>query len=297
MVTETAAQVWDLAKFTCSAQQCASAGTDRGWQNRRVPTPAGVPVAASSALRELITGPAVPAVVRGVFPTALYVDVGTDLVAVVSRDGLRLPCALVVTEPSAARPLARFSIGDAATMGDGVVSVGDRSFVVRRWWRPRRALPWHPGPQLTARCAAVEALLPPLPHPLPADPGAWSPASMVGLGPGLTPAGDDVLAGMLLTLCAAPAAAPRWEELATETLSLLSRTTSLSATLLQHAAAGRGIPQVLDVVDALAGTGNLPAATARLLAVGHSSGAALAHGVLVAARLVAEDSTRVAKVA
>ena len=244
-------------------------------------------MAASSALRELVTGPAAPGVVRGVFPTAIYVDVGTDLVAIVSRDGLRLPCALVVTEPSSTGPFALVVDGDDATVGDGAVAVGDERFVVRRWWRPRRSLPWHPGPQLTARSAALEAMLPPLPHPVPADPGAWSAASMVGLGPGLTPAGDDVLAGMLLTLSAAPAAVSTWGELATETLALLDRTTSLSATLLRHAAAGRGIPQVLDVVDALAGSGDLEASTVRLVAVGHSSGAALAHGVLAASRLVA----------
>ena len=244
-------------------------------------------MAASSALREIMTGTAAPAVVRGVFPTALYVDVGTDLVAVVSRDGLRLPCALVVADPGTSGPFARIVDGAAATVGDGAVAVGDQRFVVRRWWRPRRALAWHPGPQLTARSAALEALLPPLPHALPADPGAWSPASMVGLGPGLTPAGDDVLAGMLLTLSAAPAAASTCGELATETLALLDRTTSLSATLLRHAAAGRGIPQVLDLVDALAGSGDLEASAVHLVAVGHSSGAALAHGVLAASRMVA----------
>ena len=39
-----------------------------------------------------------------------------------------------------------------------------------------------------------------------------------------------------------------------------------------------------ELVDALARSGDLAAHTARLLAVGHSSGAALAHGVLAATR-------------
>ena len=38
------------------------------------------------------------------------------------------------------------------------------------------------------------------------------------------------------------------------------------------------------LVDALAGSGDLRAATARLVAVGHTSGTALAHGVLAATR-------------
>ncbi len=44
------------------------------------------------------------------------------------------------------------------------------------------------------------------------------------------------------------------------------------------------IPEVTRLLDALAGFGDLPTATARLLAVGHTSGTALAHGVLAATR-------------
>jgi hypothetical protein len=55
---------------------------------------------------------------------------------------------------------------------------------------------------------------------------------------------------------------------------------------------------VTGLVDALAGSGDLTAPTARLLAVGHSSGTALAHGVLAATRQAlaraARPDTRVA---
>jgi hypothetical protein len=293
MVTETAAQMWDLAisPFRPSEPGARASDTIAG-----VLQPTEVPAAAPVAVRPLIAAPARPAAVRGMFPTAVYLDTGDDMIAVVSSDGLRLPCALVVAEPSSARPFAEISGGAAATVGDGAVVVGNDRFVVRRWSHPRRPRALHPGEALSRRVVALDALLAGAPIPLP-DRCALSPSALVGLGPGLTPAGDDVLAAMLLTLSAAPAAESRRDELATETLKLLDRTTTLSATLLRHAVGGRGIPQVIDVIDALGGVGDLAAATARLVAVGHSSGAALARGVLVTARLVAAGATTDAKVA
>jgi hypothetical protein len=249
-----------------------------------VPLPARVPAAAPKALTGLLSGPARTAVVRGVFPTAVYLETGDEVVAVVTTDALRLPCALVLAAPCSSRPFATIRVGDVAEVGEGAVAVGGRQFLVRRWWRPARSRPLQPGPRLAARADALEAMLPPLPAELPPDRRSWRPGTLVGLGPGLTPAGDDVLAAMLLTLTAVPGAATAVAALVAETAPLLTRTTALSATLLRHAAAGRGIPEVTRVVDALAGSNDLAAPTARLLAVGHSSGTALAHGVLAATR-------------
>lgn len=246
--------------------------------------PAGVPVAAPTALTGLLCGPARTAEVRGVFPTAVYLDICDEMVALVSSDALRLPCALVLAAPSSSRPFATVRTDDVVSVGQGAVTVGDRRFVVRRWWRPAGLRPLRPGPRLAARADEIEALLPPPPADLPADRRSWRPGTLVGLGPGLTPAGDDVLAATLLTLSAVPGSATAVSALAAETAPLLTRTTALSATLLRHAAAGRGIPELTSLIDALSGSGDLAAPTARLLAVGHSSGTALAHGVLAAAR-------------
>lgn len=244
--------------------------------------PDGVPVAAPAALRDLLGGPARTAVVRGVFATAVYLDAGDEVVALVTTDALRLPCALVLAAQSSARPFAGIRAGDVAAVGAGAVSVDGTQFLVRRWWRPTPLSALQPGPRLAARAAALEALLPPLPAELPPDRRSWRPPALVGLGPGLTPAGDDVLAAMLLTLCAVPGAATTVAALLAETAPLLTRTTALSATLVRHAAAGRGIPEVTALVDALAGARDLAAPTGRLLEVGDTSGTALAHGVLAA---------------
>jgi sulfur transfer complex TusBCD TusB component (DsrH family) len=98
-------------------------------------------------------------------------------------------------------------------------------------------------------------------------------AELIGRGPGLTPEGDDVVAGMAGVL----AAAARHDEVAALLgRDLRRRTTALSATLLELAARGLG-PEPLQAV--LAGRAS---ALVRLLAMGHSSGRAYARGAAAA---------------
>ena len=107
---------------------------------------------------------------------------------------------------------------------------------------------------------------------------------LLGLGPGLTPAGDDLLAGLLVGLSARPDL--RDPLAAAVQRHAPARTTWLSAELLRLAAAGLAAPAVVAVADALAGHGGddaLPRALPALLAVGHTSGPALARGLLLAA--------------
>jgi hypothetical protein len=109
---------------------------------------------------------------------------------------------------------------------------------------------------------------------------------LLGVGPGLTPAGDDVLAGLLVGLWAFGLAA---EPLRSAVLAAAPvGTTDLSASLLRCAARGESIPEVHELLRATstsAGRSRLDPALDDLLRVGHSSGAALATGVLVAASL------------
>jgi len=100
---------------------------------------------------------------------------------------------------------------------------------------------------------------------------------LLGRGDGLTPVGDDVLAGWLV---ATRAAGRPNDAVAGAVHAALDRTTSLSAALLRHAAAGEAIPAFRSVL-ASGGT----EAVAGLLAVGHSSGA----GMLLGARLALFD--------
>jgi len=121
--------------------------------------------------------------------------------------------------------------------------------------------------------------------------GERSVPSLLGRGPGLTPLGDDVLAGMLVTLTAL--GHPEAMTLRAVVLAGLGRTTFVSAALLRHAADGECVPQVAGLLGALGGDpAAVPVAAAALLAVGHSSGAGLAHGVLAGLRLAGRREVR-----
>jgi hypothetical protein len=112
------------------------------------------------------------------------------------------------------------------------------------------------------------------------DPMA-DPTALVGLGPGLTPAGDDLLAGTLVTLRALDlraAAASVIDRMDT------TRTTPISAALLVEAAQGRAARPLLGLLRSLTGSGEVDAALDGLLAVGATSGRWLAEGVRRALR-------------
>jgi hypothetical protein len=101
--------------------------------------------------------------------------------------------------------------------------------------------------------------------------------ALAGLGPGLTPAGDDTLAGILLVLgaqdrAAALAAADR------------ARTNDLARAFLAWAARGQSIEPVHRLVAAGDDAGTASAALADLLRFGHSSGADLAFGLRLGLR-------------
>jgi Protein of unknown function (DUF2877) len=102
---------------------------------------------------------------------------------------------------------------------------------------------------------------------------------LIGRGRGLTPEGDDILAAAAAVVAAGP-----WPEGERRALlrallppDLRRRTTALSATLLELAAAG----QVVEPLHALCGAGGR-ASLDRLLRLGHSTGRAYALGAAVA---------------
>jgi hypothetical protein len=278
-----------------------------------------VPAAASTGIAELLRGPVRPATVLLSVPAAVYLSVptpqGTEVVGVLTADAARLPLGLVLSRRANGRPLASSPAGAPATVGGGRVVVGDLTVSAAAWWDPRPRLP---GAQPALLPEGVRTLrttlygdaphsaftLPGLPGgpsgPLAALRGAVRRADLdaalrtatrlVGLGPGLTPAGDDVLAGTVagLVLLGHPAA----ERFGAGVHALaVGRTTELSRALLKHAAAGRVSGEFAAVVRALIGQGDLDTAVATLLTTGSTSGRAMALGLCTAIDL-AERTTR-----
>jgi hypothetical protein len=109
---------------------------------------------------------------------------------------------------------------------------------------------------------------------------AWA-ARLIGLGPGLTPSGDDVLVGIEAALHAV--AHPSAGFLALALSDVEERTTVVAATFLRHAAAGEFAERVHTLLAALLGSDDeaIPAAIDRAVAWGASSGMDCLLGVLI----------------
>lgn len=111
---------------------------------------------------------------------------------------------------------------------------------------------------------------------------------LLGLGPGLTPAGDDFLCGLLAGL---RAFLPEWPGLSPLARGIVrsapGRTTALSHTLLAQAAQGV-VVEPLAVVLCSLGTGKGVHGLDELLDIGHSSGSDILAGACLAAMIAGE---------
>ncbi|WP_230465943.1 DUF2877 domain-containing protein [[Actinomadura] parvosata] len=280
--------------------------------------------AASTAVRPVLEAQRRPARVLAAFPAGVYLEVRTEaepsVIAVITGEATRLPNSVLL-----AGPLPAVTVGDDASVGDRVIDLGPLSLSVRRWWDPAPplgrldpallddGLPKDPPGAGLAGNGAVDMLASSCAK-------GWllgavtAAEQLVGLGPGLTPSGDDVLAGLLVTLrhlgvaagCGRAVWLADWLA-ATVTFDARTRTTPISATLLHCAARGEASPEVIAVLRGVAGRQPLepalrrqalepalrrpalePArrqalesALRRLHRLGHTSGADLAQGIAI----------------
>ncbi len=278
------------------------------------------PAAASTAVAALITGPAQPAEIIADFPVATYLRVDTAVIALVTPAAVRLPNALVCRDH-----VRRFSMitgtfhthgvksagdhgGDGpVVVGDGGIQLGRARVTVGRWWDPVPRLPAVTDPSALGRAVdAMRSLLPAWPDPdepaagqlqagrealASALAGGWTVDEaadrLVGLGPGLTPAGDDLLAGAVAGMVIFGRALGRRsalvlaEQVTVAAGDRAARTTVLAADLLRHAGTGAVAEPVATVCGALTGQRPLESALERALTVGHTSGRDLAEGLLL----------------
>jgi Protein of unknown function (DUF2877) len=289
-------------------------------------------LSASAELGDLLSGPPVSATVRGVTGPACYLDVGGRIVVVEGSDGVGLPNAVRIAQPARPPLQLEIDDVVVLGRRALTVDARGIQLPVQRWWDPyvrvgstrldaagvavvtamlRSAAAGRAGGGLDSGALDSGA-------PASGAPASGAPASgvlgsgaladvlhahddaglgaaataLLGRGPGLTPAGDDVLAGILATLRvlgpSRPAAvatrlAATADALADAVLGLApQRTTALSAQLLEYADRGAVALPVADVLRAIAGRGGLVAAAARLARVGHTSGSDLLTGIALA---------------
>lgn len=273
------------------------------------------PVLAASARRAECLG-----VTRGALYLKIAAPPG--VLAVLTHDAVRLPCGLVLPTTSAELPLTSIAPARSCGIVVGSGQVGwngpDGPVVIRavREWAPA---PLARGEVAAGALAEVRSVLgraglsgsglggaglsaagingtdPVVSSSLLTELGAAArdheaataaAMRLLGSGPGLTPSGDDVLTGFLAGDAAFGLNAAALRE-ATAALAP-ARTTALSAALLWHAARGEYIDELAAVAAALTSSsrsepGQAANALRRLLSVGHTSGAALAFGLVTAA--------------
>ena len=176
---------------------------------------------------------------------------------------------------------------DAVTVSGGVLNAGGIRICVdpELRWAPR--LPERLSADVAAWRGMVDPVDPDLAPLWEAVTGdmrlgdlAAAARRLEGRGAGLTPAGDDVLAGILLVCAMDPACRGALGRLARS-----ARTTALSRAYLTWAAAGQSIQPAHDLLDAAAAGDPKAMGRAKrsLAAVGATSGRALAAGVALAA--------------
>jgi hypothetical protein len=285
--------------------------------------------------------------VLGVFPSCVYLGLGEHdtVLALLAHDALLQPIGMRLAVSSGE---VRWDVaaGDAIEVGDGRIRLPRGDVVAARVQRPARVTPrspvtrvapsstahlWTTGPLdlVGSRAADVAGgMLADLAGGVLADLGRDLAAAalggqpvapvlqgLIGAGAGLTPSGDDAVAGVLLAL----RSAGEVEALAAvddEVRALSHTTTSISAALLRAAGQGYAVPEVVTLVDLLeppqsaeptghhdgairsGSSTTAPAPTPswlsvgpaleRVLAIGHSSGRDLVAGLLGARHALAD---------
>jgi hypothetical protein len=255
-----------------------------------MPQPQPSPAWASTAVGELLCGRSQDAIVLASTRVASYLGVpepgsSTPVIALLARDAVRLPIGVSVA--TGKLPGA----GSTVRIGDGSIAAGDHTWRPVRWWDPRPHLSADDLLRHGSKLLEVLAEQPDSSFGLPvADAlgvaGALAAGDLgvalevIGLGPGLTPAADDVVAGALAVL----ALSGRLPERARDAVGVhaWTHTTALSAALLVAAGRGQVIPQAAVVLTVLATGGpsvRLRSAAAELFSVGATSGHDLCAGM------------------
>lgn len=264
--------------------------------------PPRIPAAAPAWVRSTLAGPERPARVVHRGADAVYLEVDGSCLGVLSTNATAVPCAARTALTQLTPDLRRAT---RARVGGGLVLLGDTEVaVVREVDAGVPSLDVHAAPgaqrhltdavgrRVDHVCAelpveALEALTV-------GDSAAVT--ALLGRGSGLTPLGDDVLAGWVATVVAASlrGGAPVVDAVAQHAFAM---TTLLSATLLDCARRGDVVPEFRRLLVDLTAHESAPAGAridgslAALLGVGHTSGAGLVLGTLLALRHLASRST------
>ena len=267
------------------------------------PESVGEPAARAGAWASVALAPQLRAAPRtahvlGASRHVVWCALDDEVVLLTSHESVRFPNGIV-----ASGGWGGLAPGDEVSIGDVAVFDDIAEWWVLRWWDPRVSPNDAVRDDVLERVARIEERAPsgrisPLREALASvDPSAITEraSEMLGGGAGLTPEGDDRLMGAVAAFrhvagsLGRPATVTMLDQTSGELVALArSSTTSLSATLLRHALVGEVAAPVGHLLQALTGRGELASALDGCLAIGSSSGQALAEGVVCGAQAACE---------
>jgi len=284
-VSEVAVRSHAIADGGANPCRTDAEATERQWHGTAV---------GSAALADPLTGHRRPWRVMGV-STHVWWCASEDTILVVTDDrAVRLPNAVIVDPGPAVAP-GTVSPGDLVSVGASSVATPRACWRVVRWWDPRVA-PVDADPSDVVRLLRAAARLMKLDHeePLIATLRVGDhhrvveqAGRLIGSGVGLTPEGDDFLAGAIAghrhggDSIGNVGVSTLLDQISPWVLNAArGSTTLLSFSLLRHAFATEVAVPVGMLLRALTGRGDLPAAISATTEIGQSSGPALARGVV-----------------
>lgn len=262
--------------------------------------PLRVPGVGSTAIAGLLE-PRATGAVLGLSSHAVWLVLDDAVIVVSTADATRLPNGVEIGVNAATDPFQSVRHAEPVEMGDNRILLAGLTVDVVRWWDPRPVLPSVPVAELAAAIGSLPDEVPGIDGSLLADalghgsgPAVLAAAeNLLGSGTGLTPEGDDYLAGAVAALrilgpaVGDSAAAALLEAIAAPLAELASAmTTTFSAALMAHARRGEVAAPAGDFLRALSGRGDVDSAHAALSKVGHTSGPALAAGIVLGARSI-----------
>ena len=268
-------------------------------------TRTAVAAAAPAWVRDRLAGPVVQARVVHVGAHALYVAAADgECIGVLARAASAVPCGLHTMLPSLHELLHSGQLpsrSEPVEVGEGRLSVGDTDVRVGRLvnhavprFRPPAAAGMARHLRATVRGGLADVLadVPPTALAMLDSGDSRAVAALLGRGSGLTPVGDDVLAGWLATM--AGAGQPGSGVARAVAASAATTTTLLSASLLERAAAGEVLPELRHLMLSLRNAADAPSEglVHDVLAIGHTSGAGILLGCLSALDHLASRSAR-----
>jgi hypothetical protein len=269
-------------------------------------TPIRLPGVASTAIHGVLSGSGTEAGVLGVFEDSAWILAGEQTIAI-TMGSARLPNGIQVPADGRDEVLARVRPDSNVLVGHGRLVVDGLSLTASQWWDPHPRPPATTVDDLATRLGDLPFSIPDIESSklqtalevLSAGGILHSARALLAKGMGVTPEGDDLLTGALAAtrVLGEAAGLERLVSLiAGVSLPLMelatARTNQFSVPLIGMALRGQVVEPAGALLCALAGQGDVRTTHLGLIRFDHTSGPAIAAGIVLGAKALVTSQRR-----